>query len=53
MGADDTQIETSILRSNQNGEGQKSVSLQKRAEGKPGLTKLGARGPREKCGKTA
>jgi len=32
----------SHLRSNQNGEGQKSVSLQKRAEGKPSLIKLGA-----------
>jgi hypothetical protein len=35
------------LRSNQNGEGQKSVSLQKTAEGKPRLTNLGSRSTRK------
>jgi hypothetical protein len=35
------------LRSNQNGEGQKSVSLQKTAEGKPRLTNLGSRSMRK------
>ena len=40
------------LRGNQHGEGQKSVSLQKTAEGKPRLTNLGSR-PSEKCGKSA
>ena len=52
-GADDTQIEASFCAAIRIAREQKSVSLQKRAEGKSGLRKLGAPGQREKCGKAA
>ena len=42
-GADDTQIETSICAAVKTAKGQKVVSLQRRAEGKPGLRNLGSR----------
>jgi len=48
MGAEDTQIETSICAAIKTAKGQKSVSLQKRAEGKPGLRNLGGPGAHEK-----
>jgi hypothetical protein len=48
MGADDTQIETCICAAIKTAKGQKSVSLQKHAEGKPGLRNLGAGGVHEK-----
>ena len=42
-GADDTQIETSICAAVKTAKGQKVVSLQRRAEGKPSLRNLGSR----------
>ena len=48
MGAEDTQIETSICAAIKTAKGQKSVSLQKRAEGNPGLRNLGGPGVHEK-----
>jgi hypothetical protein len=42
MGANDTQIEASICAAIKTAKEQKSVSQQKRAEGKPGLRSFGA-----------
>jgi len=48
MGAEDTQIEIPFAQQFKTAKGQKSVSLQKRAEGKPGLRNLGGPGAHEK-----